>query len=99
MEADLKNFGSKGGVRFVQDSIETLREVKIKDSRDVFYVLKYESEKGMPETAREKYSEVGTKETEDKAMDRESFDLFLKENEEAQEEEIEIKSDEEIKKK
>lgn len=57
---ELKGFSMKpAGNFFIEDRIDTIREVKLKNDPKIYYVLSFERGKPMPPSIVGKYSEVG----------------------------------------
>lgn len=57
---ELKGFIMKpNGGFFIQDRIDTIRQVKLKGDPKIYYLLKFDTEKPMPPSIEGKYSEVG----------------------------------------
>jgi len=81
---DLKNYSIKQGLGFVQDSIDTIREVKLKNEDERYYVLSYEDKptKGAPVAIESKYSISGRNERDNKSMTESEIIKYLEENEE-----------------
>lgn len=56
---ELKGFKIKNDACFIQDNVDTIRELKLKNDPKIYYLLSFEREKQMPNSIVGKYSKVG----------------------------------------
>lgn len=84
---ELKGYQMKVGKHFIEDSVDTIRKVKLKGDPETYYVLSFEIQKERPISIKEKYSEIKQDKKADKIMTRDEIAQYLIENEELIEEE------------
>lgn len=77
---ELKGFSVKpDGGFFIQDGVDSIRQIKLKNDPKIYYLLKFEKDKPMPPSIKGKYSDVG--ENPNKILTADEMRQYLLENE------------------